>query len=1286
MGLRHLVIAGAVLLLGHAPTRALRFYVDNNPAGAGDDRRSVASAQHAATPFRTITHALRIAHTIREGRPHVITVAAGTYSPSSGESLPLTITQTRIYLSAGGRVVLDGEGRTGLVRLLAPTSDLVLGGMEFRNGRAERGAAIYCETCSLRVHDSRFYGNQATLGGHVLYSRNGRVHFDGNILRGNGVAGTGGALIELHDVFADTSQRETVRNNTFYANAAPHLATSGNRTDFDSNISSLPGGPAIVDSAAAAGPLVRYNLFWQTEILLLSSSGDSIKVARTVRDTLTTAEQGFIIPSFVTAVPDTVALIGQPYRWRIPLAAGPTRTFDPIVLPTGAPADSVRQGGVVVWTPAPADTGRHQVSVDILDNFGNPTLLLYYVHVYTPEAFPDTTYHGPIVQVSLVPDTAGAVAALNALVPVFSAAASAGSNLYADPRLLGPDFDRYELLAGSPAIDAGNPAASLNQPLSKRLGSSDMPRSNIGHTGGPAWPQSPPPDTSFVELEITSLPDSVARQGQVYTLDPTVAGGQRVELVDLIAGTGAPSMHPYLTFGRQPPITWTPTLADTGQYLIGVTVYTNRSQGRHYFPLHVRAANEPPAITSAPDTVANEDRLYEYRLAASDPNADVLTFVLTAGPPGMGLDAGTGRLTWTPTQEQVGRHSVEVQVRDPQNPAVTQSFFLRVLASNDTPSFTTAPDTLATEDVTYRYAAGVLDPDPGEQLTFTLATRPAGMVVDTAGVVQWTPGPAQVGVHRVVLRVTDTAGATAEQSYTLRVVAVNDPPVLQGDPDSTAVEDQAYRYRVQATDEEGGRLTFRLLSGPQGATIDSTGLISWVPQQQDVGRHELLVEVADPGGLTAERRFAVTVTAVNDAPRIISVNPPTDTLLVVTPGRPVLYTAQAVDEETPLLTYSWWLNGVAQTTVAGTSLERVPRATGIDTLVLWVGDGADSTSATWYVDGRTAARLSLDADTLDFGVVALGDTGRAAAQIGNTGTAPLVLADLEVSDLQFAAALTADTVAPGATARLDVRFIPADRGAAAGEITFATSDATHPVGRLTLVGSGRLATSLGLDLDPAAGSQGLTTAEAVTGQEVVLSIHATRAAALGAFEADLRFDAGLLRFAGVAPTVGGEPNLLAAGGGQVTVTAAVLGDTILQVRAAAPGSAGASGQGLLAVVRFTAGASLSQVGEAVVSLAQARLWATGAVAADTLAPDLQVRVHSPSLRGDFTGDGRVDLDDFFVFADHFGQVDARFDLDGSGGAVNMDDFFVFADLFGTGTAAGLRQAGLRQIRRASGSR
>ena len=69
----------------------------------------------------------------------------------------------------------------------------------------------------------------------------------------------------------------------------------------------------------------------------------------------------------------------------------------------------------------------------------------------------------------------------------------------------------------------------------------------------------------------------------------------------------------------------------------------------------------------------------------------------------------------------------------------------------------------------------------------------------------------------------------------------------------------------------------------------------------------------------------------------------------------------------------------------------------------------------------------------------------------------------------------------------------------------------------------------------------------------------------------------------------------------------------------------------------------------------------------TDAPDpTEPPVQSRLKKSDFNGDGRVNFEDFFLFADAFNSEDLRFDLDGDG-RVGFSDFFVLADFFGRST-------------------
>ena len=108
----------------------------------------------------------------------------------------------------------------------------------------------------------------------------------------------------------------------------------------------------------------------------------------------------------------------------------------------------------------------------------------------------------------------------------------------------------------------------------------------------------------------------------------------------------------------------------------------------------------------------------------------------------------------------------------------------------------------------------------------------------------------------------------------------------------------------------------------------------------------------------------------------------------------------------------------------------------------------------------------------------------------------------------------------------------------------------------------------------------------------------------------------------------------------------------------------ASGDGMLGTLEFEVLSGFTDSTDLVISQVQLKHVDTGEeiIPVHYVATITAARVSG--LVGDFNGDGRVDLSDFFLFADAFGGTDPEFDLTGDGN-VNFGDFFVFADAFGT---------------------
>ena len=73
---------------------------------------------------------------------------------------------------------------------------------------------------------------------------------------------------------------------------------------------------------------------------------------------------------------------------------------------------------------------------------------------------------------------------------------------------------------------------------------------------------------------------------------------------------------------------------------------------------------------------------------------------------------------------------------------------------------------------------------------------------------------------------------------------LNNAPIIESDPITTAKEGAVYTYGVEATDPNGDILTYSLTVSPSGMTISSTtGVISWTPTT--AGSFEVTVEVSD---------------------------------------------------------------------------------------------------------------------------------------------------------------------------------------------------------------------------------------------------------------------------------------------------------------------------------------------------------------------------------------------------------------------------------------------------------
>jgi hypothetical protein len=148
------------------------------------------------------------------------------------------------------------------------------------------------------------------------------------------------------------------------------------------------------------------------------------------------------------------------------------------------------------------------------------------------------------------------------------------------------------------------------------------------------------------------------------------------------------------TIGEDGVITWIPSEAQgPGTYTI-TTIVTDSSpqaaneqqlSATNSFTVTVSEVNLPPSLTDLASQTVHFGTLLSATAAASDSDLppNKLTFSLEGAPSGMVIDSGSGAISWTPTEAQVGNYTVTVRVTDDGIPPMsgTKSFQVTVTGS-----------------------------------------------------------------------------------------------------------------------------------------------------------------------------------------------------------------------------------------------------------------------------------------------------------------------------------------------------------------------------------------------------------------------------------------------------------------------------------------------------------------------------------------------------------------------------------------------------------------------------
>ena len=388
--------------------------------------------------------------------------------------------------------------------------------------------------------------------------------------------------------------------------------------------------------------------------------------------------------------------------------------------------------------------------------------------------------------------------------------------------------------------------------------------------------------------DVTNLYNVDSPQSPVWSSNPTskpAATEDSAYSGQSLAGSATdPNPGDTISFSKVSGPTWlnvaadgslsgTPSNGDAGANTFVVRATDNTSAASDAtLIISVTNVNDAPIFTANPiaGSAATEDAAYSASIAggASDVDAgDTLTFSKVSGPAWLGI-ASSGAVSGTPTNANVGANAFTVRVTDAAGATADATLNVIVVNVNDAPAFTANPINggSANEDAAFSGSIASYggDVDAGDTLTFSKVDGPAWLSVDSSGAVSGTPINANVGANVFTIRVTDTAGATADAALNISVINTNDAPTFTANPIAgvAATGDSAYSGTLagQAIDVDvGDSLTFSKASGPAWLTLAADGALGGTPVAGDAGPNSFSVRVTDVAGAVANAILNITV-------------------------------------------------------------------------------------------------------------------------------------------------------------------------------------------------------------------------------------------------------------------------------------------------------------------------------------------------------------------------------------------------------------------------------------------
>ena len=363
-------------------------------------------------------------------------------------------------------------------------------------------------------------------------------------------------------------------------------------------------------------------------------------------------------------------------------------------------------------------------------------------------------------------------------------------------------------------------------------------------------------------------------------------------------------------------LTWTPTEAQgPGTYTFQVRVTDSSGlSDLQEFTVEVTEVNVDPVLANIADQAVIEGDTLTLNVSATDSDdpENTLVYSILEGPDGVLIGSFSGEFNWRPGADAAGESfDVTVQVEDGNGGTDSQTFSIFVEPLPDrAPVMQPVSDQSVDEGDELEVFLTATDEDtPLEDLRFQILSGPDGASVDAVtGRLTWTPTEAQgPGQYEIEVQVVDTSSLSDRETIRVEVFEVNQAPRIEAIEDQVLAVEESLQLSVVAidADEPANTLTYSIVSGPSGATIDAlTGQINWTPTiEQTPGVYDFEVAVADGQGGSDTETFQVRVGTLNSSPVLDAIEDQ-----IVDENTTLTLVARATDADVPPQTLRYSLS------------------------------------------------------------------------------------------------------------------------------------------------------------------------------------------------------------------------------------------------------------------------------------------------------------------------------------------------------------------------------------------